>query len=90
MKEKSTIVALPVVPFNQSKLADVCQYLDYLQDFLSSLPLSEVDKLLVHYFYCLLFNFKLKKLENFWLKIFFIMRWFQDMKFWINLYIHYL
>ena len=63
MKEKSTIVALPVVPFNQSKLADVCQYLDYLQDFLSSLPLSEVDKLLVHYikFYCLLFNFKLKK-----------------------------
>ncbi|XP_029185142.2 uncharacterized protein LOC114953141 isoform X2 [Acropora millepora] len=32
MKEKSTIVALPVVPFNQSKLADVCQYLDYLQE----------------------------------------------------------
>ena len=61
MKEKSTIVALPVVPLNQSKLADVCQYLDYLQDLLSSLPLSEVDKLLVHYFYCLLFNFKLKK-----------------------------
>ena len=54
-------MALPVVPFNQSKLADVCQYLDYLQDFLSYLPLSEVDKLLVHYFYCLLFNFKIKK-----------------------------
>lgn len=75
MKEKSTIVALPVVPFNQSKLADVCQYLDYLQDFLSSLPLSEVDKLLVHYFYCLLFNyFKLKKAGKSLAEIFFIMR----------------
>ena len=36
MKEGSTIVGLPVVPFNQAKLADVCQYLDYLQDFLNS------------------------------------------------------
>ena len=42
MKKKSTIVALPVVPFNQAKLSDVCQYLDYLQNFLSSLPLPEV------------------------------------------------
>ena len=42
MKKKSTIVALPVVPFNQSRLSDVCQYLDYLQNFLSSLPLPEV------------------------------------------------
>lgn len=42
MKEKSTIVGLPVVPYNQSKLADVCQYLDYLQDFISSLSSSEV------------------------------------------------
>ena len=42
MKKKSTIVALSVVPFNQSKLSDVCQYLDYLQNFLSSLPLPEV------------------------------------------------
>ena len=32
-------MALPVVPFNQAKLSDVCQYLDYLQNFLSSLPL---------------------------------------------------
>ena len=40
--KKSTIVALPVVPFNQSKLSDVCQYLDYLQNFLRSLPLPEV------------------------------------------------
>ena len=46
MKKKSTIVALPVVPFNQSKLSDVCQYLDYVQNFLSSLPLPEVLKLL--------------------------------------------
>ena len=36
MKERSSIVGLPVVPFNQAKLADVCQYLDYLQDFLNS------------------------------------------------------
>ena len=42
MKKKSSIVALPVVPFNQAKLSDVCQYLDYLQNFLSSLPLPEV------------------------------------------------
>ena len=28
-------MGLPV-PFNQAKLADVCQYLDYLQDFLNS------------------------------------------------------
>ena len=42
MKKKSTIVALPVVPFNQSKLSDVCQYLDYLQNCLSYLPLPEV------------------------------------------------
>ena len=36
MKDGSTIVGLSVVPFNQAKFADVCQYLDYLQDFLNS------------------------------------------------------
>lgn len=43
MKEGSTIVGLPVVPFNQAKLADVCQYLDYLQDFLNSVT-QEVEQ----------------------------------------------
>ena len=54
--------ARPYMVCHARRTMTVCQYLDYLQDFLSSLPLSEVDKLLVHYFYCLLFNhFKLKK-----------------------------
>ena len=50
MKEKSTIVGLPVVLYNQSKLADVCQYLDYLQDFISSLSSPEVFMSLLNEF----------------------------------------
>lgn len=34
MKTKSTIINFPIVPFNQSKHSDVCQYLDYLQNLL--------------------------------------------------------
>ncbi|XP_078365968.1 uncharacterized protein LOC144650183 isoform X2 [Oculina patagonica] len=34
MAKKSCIVGLPVVPFNQNKISDVCQYLQWLQDLL--------------------------------------------------------
>ncbi|CAH3179477.1 unnamed protein product, partial [Porites lobata] len=35
MAGKSCVVGLPVVPFNQSKVGDVCQYLQWLEDFFS-------------------------------------------------------
>jgi len=34
MKKKSVIIGLPVVPYNQSKHSDVCQYLEYVQKLL--------------------------------------------------------
>lgn len=34
MAKKSVIVGLPIVPYNQNKLGDCCQYLEYVQDFL--------------------------------------------------------
>ena len=34
MEKASTIIMLPVVPFNQVKHAEVCDYLDWLQEFL--------------------------------------------------------
>ena len=34
MNKKSVIIGLPVVPYNQSKPADVCQYLEYVQKLL--------------------------------------------------------
>lgn len=34
MAQKSCIVGLPVVPFNQNKVSDVCQYLQWLEDLL--------------------------------------------------------
>ena len=34
MEKASTIINLPVVPFNQVKHAEVCDYLDWLQEFL--------------------------------------------------------
>ena len=37
METKSTIINLPIMPYNQSKHSDVCQHLDYLQDFLVKL-----------------------------------------------------
>ena len=33
MSKKSVIVGLPIVPYNQNKLSDVCKYLEYVQDF---------------------------------------------------------
>ena len=34
MAKPSEIIGLPVVPFNQNKVGDVCQYLSYLTEFL--------------------------------------------------------
>lgn len=34
MAKKSVIMGLPVVPFNQNKHSDVCQYLEHLENFL--------------------------------------------------------
>lgn len=36
MAQTSKIIGLPVVPFNQAKHSGVCQYLDWLQEFLLS------------------------------------------------------
>ena len=43
MKQKSIIIGLPVVPFNQSKHSDVCQYLQYVQDMLVDIYTPEVQ-----------------------------------------------
>ena len=41
MASKSVIIGLPVQPFNQSKHADVIQYLDYLESFLAEVHAPE-------------------------------------------------
>lgn len=43
MKEKSIIIGLPVVPFNQSKHSDVCSYLQYVQKLLIDIYKPEVE-----------------------------------------------
>ena len=42
MNKKSVIIGLPVVPYNQSKHADVCQYLEYVQKLLVDIYKSQV------------------------------------------------
>ena len=42
MAEKSDIIGLPVVPYNQNKISDVCQYLQWLQDLLYKVFKTEV------------------------------------------------
>lgn len=42
MEKRSEIIALPVSPFNQSVHADVCQYLDELQNFIADVKKDEV------------------------------------------------
>lgn len=42
MAQKSVIVGLPVVPYNQNKVADVCQYLQWLEDFFLKVFKAEV------------------------------------------------
>jgi hypothetical protein len=37
MAKQSVVVGLPILPFNQSKHSDVCQYLDYLEDLLAKI-----------------------------------------------------
>lgn len=34
MAEKSEIINMPVVPYNQNKTSDICKYMEYLTDFL--------------------------------------------------------
>lgn len=34
MATKSTVIGLPILPYNQSQHSDVCQYLDEIQNFL--------------------------------------------------------
>lgn len=36
MSQKSTIIGLPILPYNQAKVSDMCQYLDHTQSFLLS------------------------------------------------------
>ena len=47
MSKKSCIVGMPIVPFNQTKHSDICQYLDYAQNFLLELfkPKNELNVL---------------------------------------------
>lgn len=47
MKQKSIIIGLPVVPFNQSKHSDVCQYLQYVQDMLVDIFTLEVCSVMI-------------------------------------------
>ena len=42
MEKKSEIIGLPVVSFNQSKHSDVCQYLEYLQAFITDVYKQQV------------------------------------------------
>jgi hypothetical protein len=42
MQEKSIIIGLPVVPYNQTKHSDVCKYLDELQEFLATVYTPQV------------------------------------------------
>ena len=37
MAMKSTVISLPILPFNQTKHSDVCKYLDNIEDFLLNL-----------------------------------------------------
>lgn len=41
MARKSTVIGLPIVPFNQNKYSDMCLYLEYLESFLSKLYNNE-------------------------------------------------
>jgi hypothetical protein len=34
MAEKSEVINMPVVPFNQNKTADICKYIEYVTEFL--------------------------------------------------------
>ena len=37
MSKKSRIIGMPIVPYNQSKHSDICQYLEYVENFIYDL-----------------------------------------------------
>lgn len=41
MANKSKVISLPIVPYNQSKHSDVCQYLGHLQNFITNVHSSD-------------------------------------------------
>ena len=41
MSQKSCIVGMPIVPYNQTKHSDVCEYLEYIENFLVEVFRSE-------------------------------------------------
>ena len=43
MAQKSTVIGLPIVPYNQNKHADVVQYLEYIEDFLMKVYTPDDD-----------------------------------------------
>ena len=43
MAKKSTVIGLPIVPYNQNKHADVVQYLEYIEDFLMKVYIPDDD-----------------------------------------------
>jgi len=57
MKKKSVIIGLPIVPYNQSKHADVSQYLTYVQKLLVDIYKPEV---LITYYFCKIYENHLK------------------------------
>lgn len=48
MAKKSFMMSLPVVSFNQNKHSDVCQYLEYLENFLLEVFIPSNDPSLTH------------------------------------------
>ena len=44
MSRQSVIVGLPIVPFNQNKHSDVCQYLEYLQELFADILKPEQEQ----------------------------------------------
>ena len=44
MTQPSEIISLPVVPYNQNKLGDVCQYLTYLTQLLVKVSMSQPNE----------------------------------------------
>ena len=47
MAKKSVVIGLPIQPYNQSKHADIIQYLDYIEGLLAEINTPE-DHQLIH------------------------------------------
>ena len=50
MANPSEIINLPIVPFNQNKLGNVCQYLSYLTQLLVKEYISQPNEVGPHQF----------------------------------------